>query len=173
MNKIRITLMLLSLVVTNASIANTDSIELEPMTKFTPAFRVGAGLTHRLYFETGVALHKFRSNPPNSISHNIYSAIEATSTMYGDRGFLLLAPKIGYQLHLIFYAIGVEAKYLSDGKNKDAVIALKAGFSILGVIDLMYGYQASFNGYPFPNVGAHQLGLAFTIYRKSIKGEKI
>lgn len=172
MNKIRYTLMLLSILVTNASIANTNSTELAPMTKFTPALRIGAGLTPRLYFETGVALHKFRSNPPNSISHNIYSAVEATSTMYGDRGFLLLAPKIGYQLHLIFYAVGIETKYLSDGKNKDVVVALKAGLSILGMIDLMYGYQASFKDYPFPNIAAHQFGISFTLYKNALTGEK-
>lgn len=133
--------------------------------RFTPALRISAGLTPKFYFEPGIALHKYISDPPNSCSHNIYAAMEMTGTTYGDRGFLLLAPKIGYQFQAIFYAIGIETKYLSDGRNKDLVLALKAGFSILGMADLMYGYQVSANQYPFPGVGAHQFSLAFTLYR--------
>lgn len=151
--------------------ANTDSTQETTMSKYTPALRIGAGIAPKFYVDAGIALHRFRSNPPNSISHNIYASVEATGTMYGDRGFLLAAPKVGYQFQAMFYAIGVETKYLSDGKNKDVVIALKAGFSIIGTIDLMYGYQASFNNYPFPEVGAHQFSLTFTLYRKSITGK--
>lgn len=135
--------------------------------KFTPAFRISAGFTPKFYIEPGLALHKFHSEPPNSASQNIYASVEMTTTMYGDRGFLLLAPKVGYQLQAIFYAIGVEAKYLSDGtRNRDFVIAPKAGLSILGMIDLMYAYQLSFNNRPFPGIGAHQFSLAFTLYKR-------
>ncbi len=148
-----------------------DSTENIRQTRFTPALRIGAGFTPKFYIETGIALHKFRSTPPNSLSHNIYSAVEATTTMYGDRGFLLIAPKVGYQLHAMFCAVGIEAKYQSDGKNRDWVMALKAGLSILGMADFMYGYQLSFNNRPFPGIGAHQLGLGFTLYRKPFKGK--
>ena len=165
-----IILIFLNLLAPYTIFAQADSTENIKQTNFTPALRIGAGFTPGFYLEAGIALHKFRSNPPNSISHNIYSAVEATTTLYGDRGFLLLAPKVGYQFSAIFYAIGFETKYLSDGKNRDVVIAFKAGLSLLGVANLMYGYQISFNNYPFPNMGAHQFGIAFTLYKNAFRG---
>lgn len=171
MYRTSITLIFCSLLLPCITYAQPDTTESIKLTKFTPALRIGAGFTPKFYLEAGIALHKFRSNPPNSISHNIYSAVEATTTLYGDRGFLLLAPKIGYQFSAIFYAIGVETKYLSDGKNRDVVVALKVGLSILGIADLMYGYQLSFYKRPFPDIEAHQFGLAFTLYRKPIRGK--
>lgn len=163
LNKL-ITVLFLILSLSSNICAQVDSSNND-MTKFRPALRVGAGLTPKFYLELGTALHRCRSNPPNSISHNIYTAVEATTTNYQDRGFLLLAPKIGYQFHAIFYAIAIEAKYLSDGKNNDLVLAPKAGFSILGMADLMYGYQISFNQNPFPGIDVHQFSLVFTLYK--------
>ena len=170
MNLKNLTGILLLFVLQISAFAQRDSCGTK-MSSFTPAFRIGGGVAIRFYVETGVVLHKYRSCPPNSMSHNLYAAVEAASTMYYDRGFLLLGPKLGYQFHAMFYAIGVETKYLSDGKNEDFVVALKAGLSILGSADLMYGYQISTNGYPFPNIGAHQLGIAFTLYRGIGRGK--
>lgn len=141
-------------------------------TPFTPAVRLGAGFIPKLYLEAGVALHKYHTDPPNSASQNIYAAIEATTTMYGDRGFLLLAPKVGYQFQAMFYAIGMEAKYQSDGGAKDFVLAPKAGLSVLGMFDIMYAYQLSFNNRPFPGIGAHQFSLALTLYRRPFMKRK-
>lgn len=136
------------------------------MTPFTPAFRLGVGYTPKLYVEAGLALHKFRARKPGSVAHKIYLASEFTTTYYGDRGFLLTVPKLGYTVSSHFLAMGIEGQFLSDGRNKSVAIAPQAGFSLLGMLDLLYGYRQFIGANPFPAIGAHRLSLTIALYRK-------
>jgi hypothetical protein len=135
-------------------------------TRYTPALRIGAGLTPNLYGEAGISFHRYRYQFLKSTSSAFYAALEVMPTYYFDRGFLLMSPKVGYEVSAYGLGGAVEAKYQSDGKNKDFVITPRAGFSVMGLANLMYGYNISFNEYPFPGVGRNQFSLIFNLYRK-------
>jgi hypothetical protein len=140
--------------------------ERNATTTYTPALRIGAGLTPNLYGEAGISLHRYHYQFLKSTSSAFYAALEVMPTYYFDRGFLLMSPKVGYEVSVYGLGGAVEAKYQSDGKNKDFVITPRVGFSLMGLVNLMYGYNISFNEYPFPGVGRNQFSLMFNIYRK-------
>ena len=135
----------------------------------TLALRLGAGLTPHLYGEGGVSFHRYHYRFLKSTSSAFYAALEIKPTMYMDRGFLMLGPKMGYELSAYGIAAAAEAKYQSDGKNKDFVLTPKAGFSLMGLANLMYGYNVSFNNYPFPGIGRHQFSLIFNLYKRPLR----
>ena len=69
-------------------------------------------------------------------------------------------------------ALGIETKFLTDTKDNDFILAPKIGFGLFGIVNLFYGYNISFAGSPFADIGHNQFSLVCNLNGHILNGQK-
>ncbi|WP_158973644.1 hypothetical protein [Cellulophaga sp. L1A9] len=124
------------------------------------SIRVGAGIQKSFYTELGLALHTCNYGDTGFFSNDIYSALEWTPNKEKD----IYGLKIGYEVNAYLLNLGLEAKYLTDFKERDFVFTPKIGLGLYGDVNIFYGYTISTSNNPFSgNIGRHQLSIVLNL----------
>lgn len=148
----------------------SDTPNHRKWTRRTPAFRIGLGRQPAYFIETGVGVHRVTKNPGIKASDCFYGGVEFSGVLYDNhRGFLLTAIKAGYERSWKGILIGLEGKRYPATVKGDWIIAPRAGLTLRGILSLAYAYNFSFNDYPYPRHGPHQLSLTANLYRGAFR----
>jgi hypothetical protein len=128
-------------------------------TKYRSSLRLGLGIQSSFYSEIGFSLHKYYYNDLAFASSAFYTALEWIPSRENIYGL-----KVGYELN-IRTAVAIEIKYLTNNETHDFFITPKAGFGVLGILTLFYGYNFSLNQYQFTSIGYHQFSITANLNR--------
>jgi hypothetical protein len=142
---------------------NTESDDENEWSNLKPTIRAGLGMQKNFFAEFGLGIYTFKSNGSGSNARGIYGAFEWMPTINRFDNRDVFGWKLGYEMNIKFLALGLDAKYQTRKGINDFVITPKAGISINGVVNLLYGYNISTRNRPFDEVGSHQFSLIFNI----------
>jgi len=138
-------------------------------TKPKPVLRLGIGVEKSFYTEVGVAWHSYYYNDLGIAAHVKYLAIEYAPAILPVKDKNIFGIKAGYEVNPLAFALGIEAKYQTDGSANDFVITPKIGLGGAGLVQLYYGYNISFGGLPFQSIGHNKFSLVVNLNLKAFK----
>lgn len=125
-----------------------DTVKTRPFDRYWTKPRlvpkIGVGTQERFFTEIGVQWHNIYKHPLTLASKGPYATIDF---FIDDRNFLM-GPKLGYEFTAGVFGLAADVTYFYDRNYDDEgsdrqswVFTPKAGISILGFVDLFYGYQ--------------------------------
>lgn len=124
--------------------------------------RCGVGVQKSVCAELGVAMHAYKGSNFVWYSRAYYLSFEFTPSFSGGHENIY-ALKTGYEIAAMPFIIGIEAKYQTSFRNSNFVATPKAGLTVMGVVNLFYGYNITPWRDPFSNIGHHQFSIAVNI----------
>ena len=77
-----------------------------------------------------------------------------------------IAPKIGYEISATVFMVRLSAINYFQNKNSEFRLLPEIGISMLGWVNLTYGYGIPFNNGNLNNVSHHRVGLSFNLDRR-------
>lgn len=149
-------------------IGQHDSTSKRSSLYWTP--RIGIGIQKSPYIELGVSrLHI----PPDKMfaSDCIYSSIEVNRSQAENVRPYFYGIKIGYETSWSLGMLAIEPKYLTDFSTGKLILSLKAGVSLIGAVNLLYGYNIGKNLEDFKRIGTHQISIIANLNRHLINSE--
>ncbi len=130
------------------------------------SIRVGGGIQKSFYTELGLALHACNYGDTGFFSNAIYTAFEWTPNKEKE----IYGLKIGYEVNFFLLNLGLEAKYLTDFKERDFVFTPKIGLGLYGDVNIFYGYTIVTNNNPFSEkIGRHQLSIILNLNKHFLR----
>jgi len=125
-----------------------DTVRTRPFDRFWTKPRlvpkIGMGTQERVFTEIGFQWHNIYRHPLTLASKGPYATVDF---FLDDKNFLI-GPKLGYEFTAGVLGLAADVTYFYDhnydgeGNNRKSVVFTpKAGISILGFVDLFYGYQ--------------------------------
>lgn len=142
--------------------ANDTSAIARPQTwkRHTLGLRLSVGIQRSFYAEGGFSFQKLHYSPEFLFAaSSFYFVTEWTPPPSAERK-QIFGFKGGLELVRDLSANCIEFKYQTDFDKTDFVITPKIGLG-LSSLNIYYGYNFSFNKYPFPNIWKHQFSLSF------------
>jgi hypothetical protein len=134
--------------------------------RFVPKF--GAGIQDRAFLEVGVQWHNIYKHPLSLASKGPYATVD----IFIDESNLLLGPKLGYEFTAGVFGVASDITYFVDhnydgeGSNRRSwVVTPKAGLTILGFVDLFYGYQIPLSDERITSIYRNRFSLVFNLNR--------
>jgi hypothetical protein len=155
--------------------ADTTRDGYKKWSKPLTVLRLGLGVEKSAYTELGLARHTYFYNDCGIIGHAYYTSITWSPQILPVKDRDIFGLKAGYETDLNILALAIEAKYQTDGKTNDAIITPKIGFGVSGLVQLCYGYNISFAGYPFPGISHNQYSIVINLNKRllNLPGDKI
>jgi hypothetical protein len=101
----------------------------------------------------------------------IYSSIEVNRSQAESEKPYFYGIKIGYETSWSLGMLAIEPKYLTDFSTGKLILTLKAGVSIIGTVNLLYGYNIGRNLEDFKRIGTHQISIVTNLNRRLINSE--
>ena len=138
-------------------------------TNFQTSLRFGVGLQKSFYSELGISRLKYIYNDLGYAATAYYGAIEWTPLFSSKERKNIYGLKIGWETNLRALALGIESKYQTDGNDKDFVLTPKIGLGIFGALNIFYGYNISFAGSPFPDIGHNQFSIVCNLNKTILR----
>lgn len=148
----------------------TDTVRsklLEPYwtsPRFVP--KIGAGIQERAFFEVGIQWHSIYSHPLSLASQGPYATVD----VFIDQKNILVGPKVGYEFTAGLLGAAFDITYFIDhnynkeGDNRRAFVGTpKIGLSILGFVDLYYGYQIPFSEERITSINRNRFSITFNL----------
>jgi hypothetical protein len=127
--------------------------------------RLGVGYQSSFFTELGVTRRKYSGADLATIGSAYYGAVEWVLKK-GAVSNDVFGLKLGGELTLQAFLLGLESKYQTDFKSSDIVITPKVGIGealITGALVsnayACYGYNISLNNSPFERIGRHQFSI--------------
>ncbi len=77
-----------------------------------------------------------------------------------------IAPKVGYEFAYTVFALRLSAVNYFQNGNSEFRMLPEVGISVLGWLNLTYGYGIPFNNGHLNNVSNHRVGLSFNLDRR-------
>jgi hypothetical protein len=147
--------------------ANTSPFE-RYWTQPRTVLKFGAGAQDRAFFEIGLQYHSIYRHPLSLASRGGYVSVD----VFVDDENLLLGPKVGYELTAGILGIAADVTYFIDqnynetGDDRNAwVVTPKAGLSILGFVNLFYGYQIPLSTERISTISRNRFSLVINLNR--------
>jgi hypothetical protein len=132
--------------------------------RFVP--KVGAGIQERPMVEVGIYWQNIYSHPLTLASKGPYASIDL---LIDDDNFLI-GPKLGYELTAGVIGVAFDVTYYFDqnydneGNHPQTIVGTpKAGITLLGFVDLFYGYQIPFSEQRITSLSRHRLSINFNL----------
>lgn len=145
------------------SFGQADSAKAEINTYTT--FRAGLGFEKTTYLEFGLSRVTISDKGFSSGSWGYY----ASAQLGLANGHLNYGVKAGFESALMIFMWAAEAKYTTDNKNAKFCITPKAGLSLLGVVNVLYGYNLRIGNNDFTDIGRHQVSLTANLSKSILK----
>lgn len=134
--------------------------------RFVP--KVGVSIQEKAFLEIGVYWHSIYHHPLSLASKGPYATIDI---MVDDRN-LLIGPKMGYEFTAGVFGTAFDVTYFYDkdynaeGLDRRAFVATpKAGLTLLGFMDLFYGYQIPISEQRITSLSRHRFSVTFNFNR--------
>lgn len=126
--------------------------------------RIGGGYQRSFYGELGFTRIKYGGEDLFVIGTAYYGSIEWMPKFGNPPSIYGL--KFGGEITTQPLLFGIEAKYQTDFLRTDYILTPKLGIgegiftgAIISSVFVCYGYNVSFNKYPFTEVGKHQFSI--------------
>ena len=71
--------------------------------------------------------------------------------------------KLGYTFSFIFLNLGIQIVDYTNFKQSDFAIRPEIGFTLIGIYEIIYGYNSFLDNNDFQNIGNNTLSLRWTI----------
>jgi len=131
-------------------------------------FRAGLGFEKTTYLELGLSRITISDKGLNSGSLCFY-----TSAQLGIiNGHINYGIKAGFETAWMIGMWAIEAKYITDNKNSKFYFTPKAGLSLLGAVNILYGYNVGIGNHNFVDIGKHQVSVTANLSKKLIRDSK-
>jgi len=128
--------------------------------------KVGVGMMDRAFVEVGVQWHDIYKAPLTLVSRGPYCTVD----VFIDDSNILLGPKLGYEMTAGLFGAALDMTYFIDhnydgeGGNRNGVqLTPKVGISILGFVDLFYGYAIPLTEERISTITRNRFSLVFNI----------
>jgi hypothetical protein len=128
--------------------------------------KIGVSVQERAFIEVGVYWHNIYRHPLSLASKGPYATIDI---MVDDEN-LLIGPKAGYEFTAGMFGAAFDVTYYydkdynSEGLDRRAFVATpKAGLTLLGFLDLFYGYQIPLSETVITSLSRHRFSLTFNL----------
>jgi hypothetical protein len=130
--------------------------------------KIGVSLQERAFLEIGVYWHNIYHHPLSLASKGPYATIDVMV----DEENLLVGPKVGYEFTAGVFGTAFDVTYYydkdynSEGMDRRAFVATpKAGLTLLGFMDVFYGYQIPISENRITSLSRHRFSLTFNLNR--------
>lgn len=141
----------------------------------TWALRTGIGIQKSPYFEIGLSRIIIPTESLSFSSNAFYTSVEINRRQHYKSPYCY-GFKAGYEGSWALLMFALEAKYISDFKNKETfLVTPKVGASLMGGVNLLYGYNFPKDLNSFPGIGNHQFSLIIHLspkLKKAFLGER-
>jgi hypothetical protein len=152
--------------------AQSDSARTGPFERYWTRSRIipkiGVGAQDRAFFEGGVQWQSIYKHPLTLFTKGAYCTVD----VFVDDKNLLLGPKLGYEFTAGIIGTAVDMTYFidhnydSEGSNRRSLVATpKIGLTILGFVDLFYGYQIPLSDKEITTIYRNRFSLVFNLNR--------
>jgi hypothetical protein len=134
--------------------------------RFVP--KIGAGVQDRGFFEVGVQYHNIYWHPLSLASKGPYATvdvfIDGKNVLYGPKlGYEFTAGVIGAAFDVTYF---IDRNYDGEKSNRRAFVGTpKIGLTILGFLDLYYGYQIPFSEEQIDSIHRNRFSITFNLNR--------
>ncbi|MGB0868394.1 MAG: hypothetical protein ACPGSD_02245 [Flavobacteriales bacterium] len=153
-----------------------DSLKVQKsqgINPFIPGLRTSIGYQRSAYFELGASWLSMNGDIVGPSAYCFYGALRWIPTINPQSEKNIIAPNIGFLMTGHVSVGGLELSYLSDlSGRKDILITPKIGMGFWGMVNILYGYSFSPNGFEFSKVGRHQFSIEVNWARYSEKNKK-
>lgn len=160
---------ILSWMTLNSS-AQSDSVNNKPeQVYWTPRYSLSLQKSPGL--GVGIARLGMIDKGISSGSWCLYSAVDAHLRTSSTDPRIFYSLKGGFEISWVITMWALEAACYSDFEQSLFVVTPKAGLSLGGVFNLLYGYNISKQIEDFPGLGHHQISLVVNMNRRVLSGE--
>ncbi|HYF70354.1 MAG TPA: hypothetical protein VD884_19585 [Ohtaekwangia sp.] len=135
--------------------------------RFVP--KIGAGVQDRGFFEIGIQWHNIYWHPLSLASKGPYATVDI---FMDNEDVVLYGPKLGYEFTAGVLGVAFDVTYFIDRNDQDEnnntkafVGTPKAGLTILGFVDLYYGYQIPFSKEKIDWINPNRFSITFNLNR--------
>jgi hypothetical protein len=154
-----------------STFAQADSIPAKQLetffwTKERLIPKVGVSVQERAFVEIGVYWHNIYHHPLSLASKGPYATID----IMVDEKNLLIGPKVGYEFTAGVFGTAFDVTYYydkdynSEGMDRRAFVATpKAGLTLLGFMDVFYGYQIPISETRITSLTRHRFSITFNL----------
>jgi hypothetical protein len=130
--------------------------------------KIGISLQERMFVEVGVYWHNIYHHPLSLASKGPYATID----IMVDEQNLLIGPKLGYEFTAGVFGTAFDVTYFydkdynSEGLDRRAFVATpKVGLTLLGFMDVFYGYQIPLSETRITSISRHRFSITFNLNR--------
>jgi hypothetical protein len=148
--------------------ANSPALETFFWTQQRVVPKVGISLQDRMFVEIGVYWQNIYHHPLSLASKGPYATIDI---MIHEEN-LLIGPKVGYEFTAGVFGTALDVTYFydkdynSEGQDRRAFVATpKAGLTLLGFLDVFYGYQIPLSEERITSISRHRFSITFNLNR--------
>jgi hypothetical protein len=134
--------------------------------RFIP--KIGVGVQDRGFLEVGVQWHNIYWHPLSLASKGPYMTVD----LFIDDNNMLYGPKLGYEFTAGVIGAAFDVTYFIDKNfdgeksNRRAFVGTpKIGLTILGFLDLYYGYQIPFSEEQIDSIHRNRFSITFNLNR--------
>jgi hypothetical protein len=138
---------------------------------WTPRYSIG--IQNSPFVEIGISKLGISNRGIEFGSWCFYGSAELNYRKQSDNNSnIFYGVKAGFETSWAFFMWALELKFVSDNKDAQLIFTPKLGLSVLGVVNILYGYNLPDKKLKFNGLGHHQISLIVNINRKIIKEGK-
>lgn len=141
----------------------SDTVKLELFeyywTKPCLVPKAGINLQETGFVELGVQWHQIYVHPLGLASAGPYFTVDVTI----DDGNVIAGPKLGYELTAGLIGVAGDFTYYTDFERTTLMFTPKAGLTLLGFADLLYGRNIPVSRDRFPMISKNRFSLVFAL----------
>lgn len=156
-------LALITLLLIACTARSQDTVNIRPFERYWTQPRIipkiGLGVQDVGFIDAGVQLHQIYVHPLSLASAGPYLTVEGV-ILEDD---FILGPKLGYEVTAGLIGLAVDFTYYTDFEREALMITPKAGLSVLGFVDLFYGYNISVSEDSFKSISKNRFSLIFNV----------
>ncbi len=130
--------------------------------------KAGVSIQDNVFLEIGLYWQNIFHHPLSLASKGPYATVDI---MVDERN-LLIGPKLGYEFTAGVFGAAADVTYFydkdynSEGMDRRAFVATpKAGLTLLGFLDLFYGYQIPLSEDRITSLSRHRFSITFNFNR--------
>lgn len=121
--------------------------------------KIGAGLQENAFVEIGVAYHNIYIHPLSLVSSSPYFTVDGII----DDDVFIIGPKVGYEFTAGLFGIATDLTYYTDFSDYTFMVTPKIGLSLLGSVNLFYGYNIPLSPEEFKSISRNRFSLTFNL----------
>jgi hypothetical protein len=128
--------------------------------------KVGVAAQDRAFVEVGIYWQNIYRHPLSLASKGPYATVD----LMIDQKNLLIGPKVGYEFTAGVFGAAFDVTYFydkdynSEGLDRRSIVGTpKAGLTLLGFLDVFYGYQIPFSETEITTLSRHRFSVSFNL----------